>query len=271
MSNIPSEIPKQNVMKDEFGWEIPVETVPVPSEGMVYPAGSPLHGRKTLQIKAMTAREEDILSSAALIKEGTVITHLLESCLIDKEVNVRDMLLGDRNALMVSVRITGYGSHYDAEASCPACSTRSSQTFDLSDLEIKSIDIEPTVPGENIFSFTLPITKKNVLFRFMTGRDEEERNIIAERKRKIMPGMKIEDGVTSRLEQLIVSIDGIKDRNKISQFVKNMPALDSRKLRGYISKYEPGIDMSTWMKCPSCSENSRISLPMGSNFFWPSE
>ena len=230
MSNIPSEIPKQNVMKDEFGWEIPVETVPVPSEGMVYPAGSPLHGRKTLQIKAMTAREEDILSSAALIKEGTVITHLLESCLIDKEVNVRDMLLGDRNALMVSVRITGYGSH-----------------------------------------FTLPITKKNVLFRFMTGRDEEERNIIAERKRKIMPGMKIEDGVTSRLEQLIVSIDGIKDRNKISQFVKNMPALDSRKLRGYISKYEPGIDMSTWMKCPSCSENSRISLPMGSNFFWPSE
>ena len=269
MSKIPNDIPSQNVMKDDFGWEIPVETVPIPSVGSVYPQDSPLYNRKTLQIKAMTAREEDILSSAALIKEGTVITHLINSCLIDKSFDVRDMLLGDRNALMVSIRITGYGSQYDAEATCPECAERSDQSFDLSALEIKPIEIDPVKPGENLFSFKLPVTKKNVKFRFMTGRDEEERSITAERKKKLMPGVKIESGVTSRLEQLVVSIDSVIDRNKISQFIRNMPALDSKNLRTYISEHEPGIDMTTWMRCPHCSETSKITLPMGSNFFWP--
>ena len=104
----------------------------------------------------------------------------------------------------------------------------------------------------------------------MTGGDELERSRTLERKRKVMPDLKIEDNVTSRLEQLILSIDGVTDRNKISQFVRSMPALDSRKLRNYISENEPGIDMSSWMKCLSCGENSKINLPMGTNFFWPS-
>lgn len=273
MSNldIPEVIPNQNVMKDEFGWEVPVEVVPVPSEGKVYPEGSSLNNRSTLEIKAMTAREEDILSSMALIKQGTVISHLIQACLIDKSVDVRDMLLGDRNALMVSVRITGYGSRYEAETICKSCDEKSPQEFRLSDLEIKRLAIDPARPGENVFSFMLPVTGKEVLFKFLTGSDEEDRTIANERRKKAMPGVKLQNNVTSRLEQVIVSIDGVADKNKINHFIKNMPAQDSRKLRSYITKHEPGIDMSVWMSCPHCGEESKVELPVGSNFFWPSE
>jgi hypothetical protein len=268
---VPNDIQSQNVTKDTFNWEVPVETVPIPSEGKVYPTNSPLYNRQVLEIKAMTAQEEDILSSRALIQQGTVITHLIESCLIDKSVNVQQMLLGDRNSLMVSVRITGYGSAYSAESMCPECGVRSSQEYSLTDLEIKRLEIEPVVPGENRFSFTLPVTKKEVHFKFLTGADEEERSVTMERRKKLSPGMKVDTVVTSKLEQLILSIDGVTERNKVNQFVKNMPALDSRRLRAYIEKQEPGIDMSVWMSCPSCSNTSRVSLPIGSNFFWPSE
>ncbi len=271
MPEIPDIIPNQDVMKDEFGWEIPVETVPVPSEGKVYPQGTRLHNTKTLKIKAMTAREEDILSSQALIKEGTVVTHLLQSCLTDRGVDVNNMLLGDRNALMISVRITGYGSEYTADAQCPECGKKSDQRFNLADLEIQRLTIDPVSPGENLFSFTLPVTKKVVNFRFLTGADEINRTIAAERKKKLMPGMRVEDNVTARLEQLVVSVGEVTDNNKVNHFVRNMPAQDSRKLRAYIAKHEPGIDMNAWMKCPHCGESSKVGLPVGINFFWPSE
>jgi len=265
------QITVQNVMKDEFGWEVPVESVPVPSQGKVYAEGSSLHNRESLQIRAMTAQEEDILASRALIQEGSVITHLIQSCLIDKTVNVNEMLLGDRNAVMIAVRVTGYGASYKAESICPVCSAKSKQDYNLGDLEIKRLEIDPVVPGANLFEFNLPITKKKVHFKFLTGAEEAERSLTAERRKKLFPDSKVDNLVTSRLEQLIVSIDGVEDRNKINHFVKNMPARDSRALRRYIDDHEPGIDMSVWMSCPSCSASSRVSLPVGSNFFWPSE
>ena len=270
MSNTP-EVKTYDVMKEDFGWEVPVESVPVPSEGRVYPKDSPLSGRKILDIRAMTAREEDILSSRPLIQQGRVITHLLQSCLLDKEVNVQDMLVGDRNALMVAVRVTGYGTRYNADVTCPECGARNSASFSLSDLEIKRLEINPVEKGQNLFEYTLPITGKKVHFKFLTGKDEEERSLVAERRKKMLPDSVIENNVTARLEQVIVSIDGIEDRNKINTFIKNMPAQDSRKLRKYVLENEPGIDMSSWLKCSSCSQSSKVPLPMGINFFWPSE
>ena len=269
MSNRP-EVTVRDIMKEDFGWEIPVESVPVPSEGKVYPQDSPLFGRQLLDIRAMTAREEDILSSRPLIQNGTVITHLLQSCLIDKSIDVRDMLLGDRNALMVSVRVTGYGTRYGAEVSCPECSSRSTQNFNLADLEIRRLEIDPVSPGENLFSYTLPVTKKVVHFKFLTGRDEEERAVVAERKKKLIPGLEVENSVTARLEQVIVSVDGITDKNKLNTFISGMPAQDSRKLRQHVLGAEPGISMEGWIKCPGCGESSQVPLPIGINFFWPS-
>ena len=254
-------------MKDDFGFEVPTESVPLPSLGRVYPSDSKLFNRETVEIKAMTAKEEDILTSRALIKKGTVITHLIGSCLIDKGIEVDDMIAGDRNALMTALRITGYGSEYKAEVSCPACGEQSKQDFLLSELPIKNLEIEPVVEGSNLFEFVLPMTKKKVNFKFLTGRDEQEITVLSERKKK--QGLKSDNLVTTKLQYSIVAIDGVKDRGKINTFISNMPARDSLALRRHMDDNEPGIDMKSWMDCPHCDTTSEVRLPMGATFFWP--
>jgi len=260
-------VPRRDVLKEDFDFDVPVENIPLPSLGKTYPTDSPLHGQDSVAVRAMTAKEEDILTSRALIKKGTVITHLIQSCLIDKSINVRSALSGDRNALMVGLRVTGYGAEYSADVECPECAEKSGQTFDLSQLPIRSLEIDPVQPGENVFEFELPLTKKKVNFRFLTGADEEEIMVTNERKKKT--GMTNSSLVTTRLMYSIVSVGGITDKAKISTFIRNMPARDSLALRKYIDQHEPGIDMVGWMECPHCYEHSEVKLPLGATFFWP--
>jgi len=257
----------RNVMKDDFNFEVPVESVPLPSMGVVYGSDSPLFRQETVDIKAMTAKEEDILTSRSLIKKGTVITHLLKSCMINKTVDPDDMLTGDRNALMTAIRITGYGSDYNVEVDCPACGERSKQAFDLASLPIKRLSVHPIAEGSNLFDFTLPVTKKKVRFKFLTGADEAELAVMQERKKK--QGMASDNLVTQRLMFAIQSIDGITDKSKIANFCRNMPARDSLELRRHIDSNEPGIEMKSWMDCPSCLEHTEVRLPIGAAFFWP--
>lgn len=254
-------------MKDDFGFEIPVEAVPLPSRGVVYPPDSPLHNQETVEVRAMTAREEDILTSRALIKKGTVITELIKSCLVDKRIDVSKMLSGDRNALMVALRITGYGADYNVEVDCPACSTKSKQTFNLSELELQPLELEPVQLGANLFEVQLPVTKKTVRFKFLTGADEEEILVIQERKKKA--GAMADNLVTTRLQFSIVEVDGKSEKNLINSFIRSLPARDSLHLRQIIDKSEPGIDMKSYMDCPSCSESSEVRIPLGPSFFWP--
>ena len=256
-----------NVMRDDFGFEIPQESVPLPSRGIIYPQEGALHGQETIDIRPMTAREEDILTSRAYIKSGTVLTKLLGSCIVNKAIKPDDLISGDRNALLVSLRITGYGADYDVEVDCPECNTKSKQSFDLSTLEIKRLDVEPVIQGDNLFEIELPVTKKTVRVKFLTGHDEREMMVTNERKKK--SGMKAETAITDRLTRSIVSVAGVTDRNKLSFFVKNLPARDSLALRRFLDKHEPGIIMKSWMNCPHCHEQSEVGLPMGASFFWP--
>jgi len=263
----PHGMSASNVMKDDFGFEIPVETVPLPSNGITYPVDSPMHGKETLQIRAMTAREEDILTSKALIKKGTVITHLLKSCIVEDGVNPDELLSGDRNAVMTALRITGYGTGYHVEVDCPACGERSKQEFNLAELPIKRLELNPVAPGVNLFETDLPVTKKKVRFKFLTGNDETEISKLQERKKK--QGQLNDNLVTTRLQFSLTAVDGVSDRNKLGFFIRNMPARDSLHIRKFIDKNEPGIDMKSWMDCPSCLEHSEVRLPMGASFFWP--
>ena len=256
-----------NVMKDDFGFEIPVESVPLPSRGVIYSEDGSLFGKDTIDIKPMTAREEDILTSRAYIKNGTVLTKLLSSCIVDNSIDPDLLISGDRNALLVSLRITGYGADYEVEVDCPECGTKSKQNFDLSQLAIKRLEVEPVSLGQNLFEVKLPVTKKNVRVKFLTGNDERDMMITSERRKK--SGMKIESMITDRLSRSIVSVDGITDRNKLTFFVKNLPARDSLALRRFLDKHEPGIIMKSWMNCPHCHEQSEVGLPMGAAFFWP--
>lgn len=261
-------IQTRNVLRDDFGFEVPVEAVPLPSMGLIYPSGTPLYRSETVDIRSMTAKEEDILTSRALIKKGTVISHLLKSCVVDKNIDVESMISGDRNALMIALRITGYGAEYNVEVSCPECSERNKQDFSLADLPIKRLEVEPVVDGANLFEYILPVSKKRVLFRFLTGADETEMSQEADRRKKKL-GVESDSSVTMRLQTAIVEVDGIKDKNKIAQFVRSMPAGDSRALRKYMDDAEPGVEMKSFMTCSSCGESSEVRLPLGASFFWP--
>lgn len=259
----------RNVMQDDFNMDIPVDSVPLPSQGTIYSPDTSYHNRETIEIKAMTAKEEDILTSRALIKKGTVISSLLRSCIVDKTINVDNLISGDRNALMTAIRITGYGSEYKVEVNCPECDAKQQQEFLLSELPIKRLEIQPINPGENAFEFTLPVSKKAVVFKFLTGKDEINMSLESDRRKKKKLGGDVDNMVTKRLHYSILSVDGITDKNKISTFIKNMPAKDSRDLRKYMDDNEPGIEMKAWMTCESCYEQSEVSLPIGANFFWP--
>ena len=260
-------IPRRDVLKDDFGFEIPTQTVPLPSGGTIYPVDSSMHGKSEVAIKAMTAKEEDILTSRALIKKGTVITELLKSAIVEPGFDPDIMLSGDRNALMITLRATGYGPDYQCEVDCPACGTRSKQSFNLGELPIKELSISPVAPGANLFETELPVSKKKVRFKFLTGNDEREMSVMNERKKK--QGGHADNAVTTRLLYQIVTVDGITDKTKIGFFVRAMPARDSLHLRRFIDKNEPGIEMKSWMDCPSCFETSEVRLPMGATFFWP--
>jgi hypothetical protein len=255
-------------VKAEFGLDIPHELVPLPSSGRVYPQDSSLYNLESVEVRPMTAREEDILTSRALLKKGTVVTELIRSCLVDKTINPNELLGGDRNALMVAIRITGYGPEYKAEIECNECNVKSPHEFNLGELPIKRLEIEPVTPGSNIFQFQLPYSKKTVRFRFLTGRDEEEILAVSEKQKKL--GLSSESNVTTNLMHSIVSIDGIEDRAKISNFIKHMPARDSLALRNFIKDNEPGVVMKQDTSCPSCGHTEEVNMPLGVTFLWPS-
>lgn len=264
---IPS-ISAADKVKADFGLDVPVEVVPLPSSGLVYPASSALHGLETVEIKAMTAREEDILTNSAYLKKGTVITELIRSCLMDRSVNPIDMLTGDRNALMVAIRVTGYGAEYDAEVECSECGVKASRPFNLAELAIKRLEIQPVELGTNVFEFQLPKAKNVVRFKFLTGRDEEEIMVTGQKQKKAG----LQDGaasVTTNLLYSIVAVDGKTDRAQIAGFVRQMPAIDSLALRNYIRQNEPGINMRQQVECPACDHAEEVSMPIGVTFLWP--
>jgi len=263
-----SKIPSRDVLKEDFGWEIPVESLPLPSRGVIYSQDSYLYGKEQIQIKAMTAQEEDILTSAAYAKENVVIEKLLESCIVDKNIDVKELISGDKTALMVGIRITGYGPEYPVSAVCTSCMRKSSVEVRLDQLEIKRFKHPPVEEGKNLFEFTLPITNKKVKFKYQNYYDTKERDDIQKKYESL--GIIKENKMTDILERAIVSIDDITDKTKISHFVKHMPIKDSSSLRKFIFDNEPGIDMSWKYNCPVCTAENNIKIPMTSEFFWPS-
>lgn len=260
------EISRQEYAKSQFGFELPVDAVPLPSKGLIYPDDHPLKNKDMVEYKAMTAREEDILMNAALIKKGTVVYELIKSCLVDKRIDPADLISGDRNALMIAIRATGYDTIYSPSFECPRCSHKNTLNIDLSELPIRSLEIEPVRDGENLFTYTLPFTKKEVQFKFLTVKEEE--SLIADlnmaKKKNIGPS-----AITARLRTSIAAVDGNSSRSFIAQFVENMPAKDSLALRKYIDENEPGVLMNSDFTCIECDHSDTIVIPMDATFFWP--
>lgn len=247
--------------------DVDIMSIPLPSRGLLYPTQHPLYMKDEVDIKPMTAQEEDILTSRALIKNGTVIDRLLSACVSDRRVDVKSLLSGDRTALMVGIRVSGYGEEYDTELTCGSCEAKSKRQFLLSNLNIKRLQIEPIAPGVNAFRFKLPLSGKTVVFKFTTGHDEDEITKFGEKKKKL--GGFDESLVTTKLLYNIISVDGDDKRDAVAKFVRSMRAMDSLKLREYIETNEPGIDMRQPTSCSACGAEEEVQMPIGVTFFWP--
>lgn len=247
----------------------PVATVPLPSRGKVYPPESPLFDVASLDIRAMNAYDENIMASANLIRRGKMISSLIKACVISRSIDPEEMLVGDRNAVMVAIRNASYGPKYRAEVQCPACDFKHDNEFDLSVLPILTLDVDPVSQGSNLFEFVLPVTKRRVVFSLMTGHMSAELSRTLESQAKARGPGALEENVTQELLSQIVSVDGVDDRGKIDRFVRSMPVVDSRELRAYVKDVNPDVDMYQSFKCLNCEEKSEVEIPMGVEFFWP--
>lgn len=247
--------------------DVPQDLIPLPSEGKIYPVGSPLHNAAGVMIKPMTAKEEDILTSRALIRSNRVVSTLLRSCIVDKTIDVDSMLSGDRNVLLIGIRISGYGSDYPVKIDCPSCSTENKKDIDLTALPIKRFPADLAItPGVNEFAFSLPVTKRRATFKLITGVEETEMLQLIDRGRKSGGA---EELVTTRLKIQLLSIGDERDPQKLAQLIRTMPARDSRELRKYIDHITPGIELKAPFTCETCGHQGEVEVPLGTDFFWP--
>lgn len=265
-----AQVPVQTTQNNPLNFVAPTEFVDLPSKGELYPEGHPLKGKDKVEIKFMTAKEEDILTSRSLIKKGVAIDRMLESLLVDKSIKLEQLLLGDKNALMIGARISGYGSSYKTNVTCPNCGVNAKFDFDLENLnhtsgeEAEELGVSRT--GNNTFTFSLPKTKAVLEIRPLFGKDETELLELAEKKKKAnLP----EETSTSQMKLYIVSVNGNKDKNIIKQFIDSMPALDARQTRLIFRKVMPNIDMTQQFTCSSCAFEQEMEVPFTVDFFWP--
>lgn len=246
----------------------PVSTVKLPSRGLTYPLESPLYKCESIDIKAVTAKEENILASTTLIKKGVVLTELMKACLTNRSIDPDSMLVGDRNAVLVSIRVSAYGARYEANVTCPECGEPQDHDFDLSKLTLKTLDVEPAGgPGNNEFEFALPTSGKLVHFKLMDGVtvNKLDRDMEAIRKKTGR-----EQGVTMRLMSQVTKLQGVSDAKNLPRALENLPALDAKALRAYMDKMAPGVDMEQEFECSSCGKTQEVEIPIGTGFFWPS-
>ena len=252
-----------------FSFPLPTEIVDLPSRGTFYGPNSTLHGKTEIEIKYMTAKEEDILTSASLAKKGLTIERLLRSLVIDKSIDMTELLTGDRNALLMAARITGYGSDYVAGLRCTNCRHQYSEEVDLDQIGHRGIKENNNVSIRNGIGYiTLPIAKIEVGPRPITVADEKRVEQVAAKRKK----HKLEDtALTDLLRTVIVSAAGVEDRTEISNLIEVLPARDSRAIRKAYKSISPDLDLSIETVCPECDHEEVRELPIDAGFFWPDE
>ena len=251
--------------ENQYGF--PTEVLSLPSNGLLYPEDSPLRSG-TIDVKYMTAKEEDILTSQNLISQGVVIERLLQSVIADPKVKLDDLLIGDKNALMVGTRILGYGKDYDVMIIDPETNQEVETTIDLTTLDHKKVD-ESLLQNGNNFEFELPNSKRKVGFKLLTHKDESEINKILKSLEKAEQITGVSSEVTTRLKYQIQSIDGETEQKTIDNFVDNeFLALDAREYRKFVQSITPDMDLR-FNYTTGNGNVVKVGVPLGLDFFWP--
>jgi len=237
-------------------FKFPTEEVELPSKGLIYPEENPLSSGK-VEVKYMTAKEEDILSNQSFIKKGVVLDKLLKSVIVNKDIDINTLIVGDKNALLIATRVLGYGKDYNVSVNGV------DYTIDMTTLENKEIDESKFKRGENNFTFTTPSTGTILTYQLATGKVEKniEKELIGLKKinKENSPEL------TTRLKYLITSVDGDSEPKSIREFVDNrFLARDSRAFREHISSTQPDVNLSYML-----DNGEEVTIPIGINFFWP--
>ena len=240
-------------------FKIPTETVTLPSKGLLYPKESPL-SKGEIEMRYMTARHEDILTNSNYIRQGTVLDRLLKE-LIVTEINYDQLLVGDKNALLIAARILGYGKDYTINFGGKEV------TVDLTQLSEKQVDFSLFRAGENEFTFSLPNSGNVITFKLLTHGDEKKIEAEIKGMQKINPNASTD--LTTRLKHMITSINGDRDIKSIRDFVDNaLLAPDARALRKFYAQIQPDINMK-FIPQEEDYVGEGIDIPVTLNFFWP--
>jgi hypothetical protein len=266
------ETGKQQSETDPTGHKFPTEIIELPSKGLFYSEDNPLASGK-IEMKYMTAREEDILTTPSLIKQGVVLDRLFQSLIVGngegKKINYGDLLFGDKNAVMIAARILGYGKDYEIKIETPS-GEEQSETVDLSLLKNKELDETLITPHVNRFSIQLPISKRTIEIKLLSHDDEKaiEESIKSAKKYNRLRG--IDSNITIRLAKMIVAVDGNSDKAYIQDFIENyFLARDVQYVREFLTKVQPDVDLNMIFIDQATGEEFEVALPIGLDFFWP--
>ena len=245
-----TETPPQSAGNSGLSFVVPTEIVELPSMGLYYPEGHPLCGSETIEIKHMTAKEEDILTSKTLLKKGLAL---------------------DRNAIMMAARASAYGEDYTASVSCPSCGEQQNHEFNLSEISCLPLDRHESLENvsklpNNNFEILLPRTGVKVEVKIMTGKDEKEllKKVEKRKREKLSESM-----LTQQMSTYIVAVNGDTNKRTIVKFIQVMPAFDSRYMRTIYKTITPDIDSTQDFTCEFCDHVADLEVPFTTEFFWP--
>jgi hypothetical protein len=256
------------IVMAERNFEFPTEVIELPSKGLVYPQGHPL-SKGTVEIKYMTAREEDILASQNLIKKGIVLDKLFESVVVEPGVSVNDIFIGDKNAILLATRILGYGKDYEVEITDPFTLEKQKVVIDLAKVQTKDID-EKLLNSENRYTFKLPKSGKEIVFKLLTHGDELEISKDVQALERINKNSAVAFDVTTRFRYMIQSVDGNEDKGFITKWIQNgFLALDTQAFRKYVKEITPDLDLKFEFTSDLTGEVEALDIPFGINFFYP--
>jgi len=256
-----------------LNFSIPTEFVELPSEGKLYSDTHPLFDQSHIEIRHMTAKDEDILSSRTLLKQGVALDRLLQNIVVNKAIPPESLYVGDKNAILVAARISSYGADYKTNMVCPTCYTNQEVLFDLQEQNIykgddfKNYDIRSTPEGTYIIK--IPTMGLDIEVRLLTGKQENHLAKQAEKKKK----QKLPETMTTdQFKVIIVSVNGHTERSNIASLIEFMPAKDARYLRSAYECINPKLDLKQHFTCETCGfETEALEVPFTTDFFWPKQ
>ena len=264
MAPLPPQQTEQKPQNSLLNFVAPTEFVELPSKGLYYPEGHPLKGKSSIEIKHMTAKDEDILSSPSLLKEGVALDRMLKNIVINKQIDIDSILIGDKNAILIAARQTGYGNVYQTEVICPNCGKRDTHEFGLAQTQKVhhgEIPDDATVNEKGNFEVILPSSKVKIEIKLLRGKDEKKiiKMISSEKKATMI----------DHYRMMIVSANGVEDRNMLNEFIDLMPIKDASYLKKTYKKLNPNVELKYGFQCYSCFHTQELEVPFGADFFWP--